>query len=43
MESSIEDNFQATLIHGVAGSTAAVLSTTLLYPFENIKTRMQVM
>lgn len=40
---TLEQDIQITFIHGLAGSTAALLSTTILYPLENIKTRMQVM
>jgi len=40
---SFEEDIQITFIHGIAGSTAALLSTSILYPLENIKTRMQVM
>lgn len=39
----IDTEFQLICIHGISGSTAAVLSTLILYPFENMKTRMQVL
>lgn len=29
-------------INGNAGAVASIVSTTILYPFENIKTRMQI-
>lgn len=34
---------QVVCMHGLSGSVAAILSTLLLYPLENLKTRMQVM
>ena len=42
----MDDNFYAAVkvsIHGLAGSSAAAVSTLLLYPLENIRTRMQLM
>lgn len=31
------------IAHGNAGAIASLISTAILYPFENIKTRMQIM
>jgi len=40
--SSNNDDLMTAAIHGTAGSLGAVMSMTLLYPLENIRTRMQV-
>jgi len=40
-DESIDTSLQ-TLLHGMSGSMASAMSTFLLYPVENIKTRLQI-